>query len=175
MFIIVAALLAVVVIGAIAFFFSGKRNSLPEANEPRQEPTPEKRPPAVEKKADAPALIAPVKKAEAEIAPVEQAKAEPAPKAEEPVAAPEPVVEPVPAPKPADAAPVRPASLRPPRAEPDTMQAFKKGLATTRGGFIARLAQLFGREVDLVEEKALRNPVLIRRIARERVPLFRPA
>jgi predicted nucleotidyltransferase len=41
--------------------------------------------------------------------------------------------------------------------------------------FADALAQLFGREVDLVEEKALRDPVLIRRIARERVPLFRPA
>lgn len=159
MFIIVAALLAVVVIGAIAFFFSGKRNSLPEASEPRQESTPEKRskPPVAEaKKADAPA--APAKKPEPKAEPiaVEPAKIEPAkeaPKAETSEPAAEDVPEPVDAPAKVEAAPARPASLRPARADaPDTVQAFKKGLATTRGGFIARLAQLFGRKKEIDPE-----------------------
>lgn len=149
MFIIVAALLAVVVIGAIAFFFSGRRTSLPEANEPRQESTPEKRPqaPAVEK--EAPKPLAPEKTVD--VVP-EQPKAAPVPVVETPVSEPAAAPEPIPA-KPVEPPPARPASLRPPRADaPDTIQAFKKGLATTRGGFIARLAQLFGRKKEIDPE-----------------------
>ena len=148
MFIIVAALLAVVVIGAIAFFFSGKRNSLPEASEPRQESTPV----AEARKADAPS--SPVAKPEPKAEPVAVEPDFPlrkeAPKAETPPnLAPTPVV----APATVEAPAARPASLRPARADaPDTVQAFKKGLATTRGGFIARLAQLFGRNKEIDPE-----------------------
>ena len=41
--------------------------------------------------------------------------------------------------------------------------------------FAEALSALFGRPVDLVEEPALRNPVLKRRIMTERVPLYAAA
>ncbi len=52
---------------------------------------------------------------------------------------------------PAEAAPVEaaPAPSRAKADAPESIQAFKKGLATTRGGFIARLAQLFGRKREI--------------------------
>jgi fused signal recognition particle receptor len=75
-------------------------------------------------------------------------EAEPEPKPEPKAAAPEPAKEPepakveAPAPKPS----VRPAARQD---SPESIQALKKGLATTRGGFIARLAQLFGRKKEI--------------------------
>jgi len=158
MFIIVVVLLAVVVIGAIAFFFVGKRDSLPETAEPRQEPTPEKRskPPIVDKKPDVaapPSMATPEVETKPIVAqPTPEPTARPAAPTAEPV---QPVVATleIPAAKPVVATPSRPTSVRPARADsPDTVQAFKKGLASTRGGFIARLAQLFGRNKEIDPE-----------------------
>ena len=57
--------------------------------------------------------------------------------------------------EPRQAEPARPEppkpSVRPAARQdsPESVQALKKGLATTRGGFIARLAQLFGRKKEI--------------------------
>lgn len=64
----------------------------------------------------------------------------------------------------------------PARSDLDLLVAFEPGHERTgiRGYFDFKDAveALFGREVDLLEETALRNPHLIRRIESERVPLF---
>ena len=165
MFIIVAALLAVVVIGAIAFFLTGKRSSLPESSEPRQESKADQPPaPQPEARKQEPKAAKPVAKPV-----VEPSEAPRAPEVEKPAdskAAPEPVAPAGPEPRDAPVAkapseddatskaskpveaPARSAKVD----APDTMQAFKKGLATTRGGFIARLAQLFGRKKEIDPE-----------------------
>jgi fused signal recognition particle receptor len=165
MFIIVAALLAVVVIGAIAFFLTGKRSSLPETSEPRQESKPDTRskPPEAKKVADKPAPKTPKAEEVAETKPKLEPSDEPKVESTSKV---DPAPEPV-APEPAEPSPTkavetqpthveppppRPASIRPRPDAPDTVQAFKKGLATTRGGFIARLAQLFGRKKEIDPE-----------------------
>jgi len=52
-------------------------------------------------------------------------------------------------PKPEPAKPEPAPSASPRRDAPESVEAFRKGLATTRGGFIARLAQLFGRKKEI--------------------------
>jgi len=171
--IIVYVVVALLVLGAIAFFFTRKPEQLPASVEPKEkkpedakpakktsdrpEAKPEGKPEGKpdgkkekkeprEDKADKP------KKADAP-------KAEPAPTAAKPEAPekkvaetkPEPAVARQEPPTPAAAEPAKPSE--PPKPAHDTKKesvaALKKGLAETRGGFIARLAQLFGRKKEI--------------------------
>lgn len=104
-----------------------------KADAPKAQPKPEA------PKAEAPKHDAPKAEPKAETAQVESPKAEPLPAKAEPEPA---KVEAPPPPKPS----VRPAARQD---SPESIQALKKGLATTRGGFIARLAQLFGRKKEI--------------------------
>jgi len=38
--------------------------------------------------------------------------------------------------------------------------------------FLSELQQLFGREIDLVTEKSLKNPILIQEINKTKVPVY---
>jgi len=135
--IIVVVLLALGIGGYIALGRGGDK-ALPPAPEPKKLPQ--------KKKAE------PAKKAKPE--PAEAKKKAPAEEAAEPAeAAPtaEEVAEPK-APDPAPDAPLR----RPSKPSEEDVAALKKGLRSTRGGFIAKLAKLFGgkKEIDpaLIDE-----------------------
>lgn len=156
---IIGVVAAVVVIGLAAWFLlRGKSaEALPaerEPEEPREKPAREaaRAEPAPKKRApEAAAEEAPKKK---EAPAREAAKKEPA-REEEPAAAEAPAGEPEPA-KEAPAA--RPAEAAKPEEAPakvagkpsaEDVKALKKGLASTRGGFIARLAKLFGKKTEI--------------------------
>lgn len=152
---IIGVVAAVVVIGLAAWFLlRGKSaEALPaerEPEEPREKPAREaaRAEPAPKKRApEAPAEEAPKKK---EAPAREAAKKEPARKEEPAVAEePEPAKE-APAARPAEAAKPEEAPAKAagkPSAE--DVKALKKGLASTRGGFIARLAKLFGKKTEI--------------------------
>lgn len=172
--IIVAVVVVLILLGALVYFLvlapkAGDKAPPPEALPPKAETPKVETPKAADKpKADAAKQKAEAPKADKPKA--ETPKAEAAPKAETPkveapkVEAPETaaraevaraeVPEPAP-PEPVRAAPVETKAPEPPptapaKAEaPESVQAYKKGLATTRGGFIARLAQLFGRKKEI--------------------------
>lgn len=171
---IVIALVIAVAIGAYFAFGRGTPKDEP-ALPPQGKQVPDAKPSKPEPKAEAkPEAKKPEPKAEAKAEPkVEPAKAKPdapktkaepeAPKAaesrEEP-SAPEISVEAdaVPAPVAAPAVVARAAvavKVAEPRAKPSGAEAkervavLKKGLATTRGGFIARLAAIFGRKREI--------------------------
>lgn len=162
---IVVAVVVVVVIALVAL-----RKKEPEALPPEREPAPTPRPQAKPEPAE-PAKVEPPKSAKVEPAKAEPGKAEPA-KAE-PTKAAEAKAEPakaeptkpasaeeagstqeisveqvvalaeVEAPKP----PARPSAPTP--AAPVDMAAYKAGLTRTRGGFLSRLAKLFGKKTEL--------------------------
>lgn len=163
---IIGVVAAVVVIGLAAWFLlRGKSGeALPaerEPEEPREKPAREaaRAEPVPEKRAREAAEQAPKKKKEEPAPAREAAKKEAAPKAEpaaaekaapaedleegeeEPAAPPARTAE---AAKPPEA-PAKAAGK--PSAE--DVKALKKGLATTRGGFIARLAKLFGKKPEI--------------------------
>ncbi|MBX7193971.1 MAG: signal recognition particle-docking protein FtsY [Sandaracinaceae bacterium] len=173
MVVIVAVVVALILLGAALYFLqSGKKSEpLPPADKPAlkseeaKKEAPKKDPPKAETKPEAkkPEPKKPEPKAEAPKiepkaeAPKDEPKAEPAktdapkPQKAEVAEAPAPKAEaarveaPEPASPPKVEAPVRPARQE----SPESIQALKKGLATTRGGFIARLAQLFGRKKEI--------------------------
>jgi fused signal recognition particle receptor len=121
---IVLLVIVAVVLGGLALR-RGKAEPLPPPEEgaPPREPAPTE----AEAAADArPAETAPETAPEREGAPAAEAEPE---RAEAPAEA-EPAAEP------------------PPPTE-DDLEELKKGLATTRGGFIARLAQLFGKKPEI--------------------------
>ena len=156
---IVIAVLAVVVLGAIAFFFLRKpAQPLPPSVEPAkatEKPS--------EKKRESKAAEPPKEKKQPSDKPEAKKKSEPP--ASQPAVEPskseaKKSLPPEPAPsKPADAkpeqrqeAPVKvelPAPTAAAGAEKESVAALKKGLAETRGGFIARLAALFGRKKEI--------------------------
>ena len=126
---IIIVVIIVVVLGAAAFIAMrrGADKQLPPSK--REEKLPEKAEPA--KRAE-PAVA---KKPTAEKAPAEKKPAERAPAAEaiELTAEPEPPT-------------VEPGATRPSTEE---VQELKKGLKSTRGGFIARLAKIFGKQKEI--------------------------
>jgi fused signal recognition particle receptor len=144
---IVAAIVVVVAL-VIWFVTRGKGEQLPSEREAR-EPEAAKKKPAATAKAEPRA-------AEKRAEPAKKKKEAPAEEAE---AAEEAEEERKPA-KAAVAQPseVKPSEVKPSEAKPserakpseEDVKALKKGLASTRGGFIARLAQLFGgkKEID---------------------------
>jgi len=152
----------VVVVAVVAFFMTrggGDAEALPP--EPRKpEAKPEKRPePAKPKPAEKQAEPKPAK-AEPEKTP-EPPKPEPVAEVAKPEVEPEPQPEPEtePASEPEPPAEPEPQRLAPTpsrRANEEDIAALRKGLKSTRGGFISRLAKIFGkkREVDasLLEE-----------------------
>jgi fused signal recognition particle receptor len=163
---IVGIVAAVVVVVLLVWFFvvrgKGGESALPpETPEPKRpepeprpkaelkesaaskpEPKPEPKKPETKKPEPKPEPAVEAKKPEPKPEPAAEAKKpEPKPEAKKP----EPVVEPAPA-KP-EPAPSRPAATK--KASEDDVKALKKGLASTRGGFIARLAQLFGRKKEI--------------------------
>ncbi len=168
---IVGIVAAVVVVGLLVWFFlrgKGASGALPpEAQEPKR-PEPEPRPqPQVKAKEPEPET------AEPEPSKPETKKPEPSKKAEPLARTPEPAAEtkkPVAEtkkpdevkPEPPEPGEPEPAEVAEPtevaaeftpaggkRAEPATPAAPQKGLASTRGGFIARLAKLFSRKKEI--------------------------
>lgn len=126
---------AIVVVALVIWFVTrGKGEQLPGEGEARERKPEAAKKPAPTAKAEA----RPAAKAEPEKAP--GAKAAPAKKKEAPAEAEEAAKEEKPA--------AKPEAARKPSEE--DVKALKKGLASTRGGFIARLAQLFGgkKEID---------------------------
>ncbi len=166
---------AVAVIGILVYFFTRKGSApaeLPEqapdrkaetkpAAEKKAEPAKaeKKAKPAAEKKAEpakAENTEAPAAKAEKTEAPAAEKKAEPsaetAPEPEEKAAEPEPeekAAEPEAEEKAADPEEEAAAAKKP---SEEDVKALKKGLASTRGGFIARLAKLFGKKKEIDPE-----------------------
>lgn len=146
--VIVAVIVAVVV--AIAAFFLLRKKEPDQLGEPRPEPKPEpdkadKAKPSEPTKAE-PAKAATEKKPAGKEPPsAEPAKTEPA-KAE-------PKAEPAKA-EPAKAERAEPAKAAPSARKPsqEDVAAIRKGLANTRGGFIARLAKLFGASKEINPE-----------------------
>ncbi len=152
---IIGIIAAVVVIGLVAWFFLRGKSS--EALPPSREAEPLRR-----ERAEEPKPVA--KKAAAEAKPEKKAQAEPEKRAE-PAKAKEPEEAKPPAPSeteeaPAEQAPAQaPATQEPARAaeaakvpgkaSAEDVKALKKGLASTRGGFIARLAKLFGKKAEI--------------------------
>jgi fused signal recognition particle receptor len=146
---IVIAVLAVVVLGAIAFFFLRKPEAPPPSVEPpkaTEKPSEKKR---ESKAAEPPKEKKPSEKPEAK----KKSEAPPAEPAEAKKSLPP---EPAPAveakPEQRQEAPVKvevPAPSAAAGAEKESVAALKKGLAETRGGFIARLAALFGRKKEI--------------------------
>ncbi len=148
---IVAIVVAFVVLGVIVFLVSRRTALPPSREEPKGAATQER--PAADKAAKA--KSEPAKpKAKAKEKPVEETAREAKPSAPPAEAAP------------AKAEPTEPAATKeeaaiPAKAEPaaaemaradaqrENVAALKKGLAETRGGFIARLAQLFGRKKEI--------------------------
>ena len=150
---IIAIVVALVIVAAIAFW--AMRRQAPE--EPRGEatpPTPAKPvepKPTAEKKAE-PAKVEPPRPSEP--------KPERAPEPEPVATAEVPKAEPEPEPARAEPAKVEPAKAEPAKVEPakvepakaDTKEqvaALRRGLASTRGGFIARLARIFGGKPEI--------------------------
>ena len=156
---IVIAVLAVVVLGAIAFFFLRKPQELPPSVEP-----PKAADKPSEKKRESKAAEPPKEKKQPSEKPEAKKKSE-APPAEPAAEAPKapstaeakkslpPEPAPVEAkPEQRQEAPVKvevPAPTAAAGAEKESVAALKKGLAETRGGFIARLAALFGRKKEI--------------------------
>ncbi|MBN8614272.1 MAG: signal recognition particle-docking protein FtsY [Deltaproteobacteria bacterium] len=171
MLVIVAVVVALVVLGAAFYFFqAGKKSDAlpPPKAEADAQVEAKKAEPKADKKDEPKKLDAKKPEAAKPEAPkpeAPKAKGEPAaePKAEPRTTEPaktEPVVETAAEAKPEVAEPAKPAeplvepkkpSMRPGAAKDagESVQALKKGLATTRGGFIARLAQLFGRKKEI--------------------------
>lgn len=165
MLVIVAVVVALAVLGLAFYFLQGgkKPEALPpsKAAEPEAKREEPKAPKAEPKKPEArpePAKAEPKPEAKAEPAksetPAEAVKPEPSaakPTAAsvEPIAQPERVEEKSEIAEPVQPEPAAKPSVRPPKDAGENVQALKKGLATTRGGFIARLAQLFGRKKEL--------------------------
>ena len=171
MLVIVAVVVALVVLGAAFYFFqAGKKSDAlpPPRAEADAQVEAKKAEPKAEKKDEPKKLDAKkpeAAKAEAPKPEAPKAKGEPAaepktePRTPEPAKT-EPVVETAAEAKPEVAEPPKPVepvvepkkpSMRPGAAKDagESVQALKKGLATTRGGFIARLAQLFGRKKEI--------------------------
>jgi fused signal recognition particle receptor len=172
--IIVAVVVVLVLLGALVYFLvlapkAGDKASPPEALPPAKAETPKPRdkpkaetpkaetPKAETPKAETPKAETPkAETPEAETPEAETPEAE-TPDAETPEAetpeAETPEAETPDAEPPRAAEPERLPAAEPatrPKAEaPESVQAYKKGLATTRGGFIARLAQLFGRKKEI--------------------------
>jgi fused signal recognition particle receptor len=166
--IIVAVVVAFIVLGVIVFLVS-RRTALPPSTPSREEPA---RPPAAQEKAPSAKAEKAAEKAERKS---KAPAAEPAKEKEKekdrkskPAKAPTPEVEAkqiAPEPVQVEPAKVEPAEVEPAKAEPiaeapkpetakadaqrESVAALKKGLAETRGGFIARLAQLFGRKKEI--------------------------
>jgi fused signal recognition particle receptor len=171
--IIVAIVIAVLVVGGLVYWFAlRKPEELPPPaelkKEAKAEPAPKKAERADEKKPDAKkpekkeiAESAPKKaSAEAQEPPPKKA-APPPPEAsdeddEEDDEPAEPVAASQVAAQRAPSAPPAPAAKAPKKPSEEDIKALKKGLSSTRGGFIARLAKLFGgkKEIDpkLLEE-----------------------
>jgi fused signal recognition particle receptor len=117
-----------------------KRPSDKPAKKDEKKPEKKVEAPKDEKKAEAtPALVSEEPK------PEPKAEAKPEAKTE---AKPEPKVEPTPEPK-AEPKVAAPAAKPKAAQRGESVAALKKGLAETRGGFIARLAQLFGRKKEI--------------------------
>lgn len=145
---------AVVVVALLAWFLL--RGKAPEALPPERKPEP--RPPREPEARPEPTEAAAEAKAEAEAKPspaAPEAEAEP-PKAaveaqaEPPRAAAE--AQPEAAPEARAEAKAEPAQAEPkpaPKPSDEDVKALKKGLASTRGGFIARLAKLFGKKTEI--------------------------
>jgi fused signal recognition particle receptor len=165
--IIVAVVVALIVLGALVYYFAlapkaNEKASPPEAlppakTEPARAEPKAKEKPRVEAKAETKAETKPGADAKPEPAPAEP-KPKGEPKTAEPTPAaeartepqPAPAAEPAPPPEPRVAQPEPAPAREAPRGEgPESVQAYKKGLANTRGGFIARLAQLFGRKREI--------------------------
>ena len=129
--VLIAIAASIVVIGAVVFFLRTRERpddaarALPEAARPEAR---------VDRPAPTPAIAAPIRPVE----PVHPA-AEHAPK--ERIAASAPLVAPV------ISVAKEPQAAR--GASGEDLSALKKGLASTRGGFIARLAKLFSREKQI--------------------------
>jgi fused signal recognition particle receptor len=163
--IIIAIVAAVVVIGVVVWYvMRGKGAALPEETQrptERAEPPPKAKPAAAEPKAERPKKPTPPptksKATDAEAAPEKKPSIRP----EAPVAEEEPADEEEDealeaAPPRRDAEPKAAPAAKKKAPSADDVKALKKGLASTRGGFIARLAKLFGakKEIDpqLLEE-----------------------
>lgn len=156
----IAAIVAVVVVlVAIAIFASRGRKTLPPEATSRAPEKPAPNKPEQTRKGD-PAPAAPPKpleeaSVEATASPVHSAPTEAEQtEAEAPAEAPplaEPIVstEPEPAPAPPAPSPASTPDRTPAKRDGDTVAALQRGLATTRGGFIARLAALFGRRKEI--------------------------
>lgn len=170
--IIVAVVVALIVLGVIVFLVSRRAALPPSAGAPKpEEParaatTQEKAAPAKAEKAAEKAKPAEAKAPAAEPPKEKDRKSKPAKAAVEPAAEPSAIAEVVvakaePRPAPAEAEPAKAEAIvvaEAPKAAPaaaraeahrESVAALKKGLAETRGGFIARLAQLFGRKREI--------------------------
>ena len=149
MFTIVLVVVALIVVGAIAFFATRRPQELSSSSEPR--PSDKDKAEKADKRDEAKSKPAPKPSEKAADKPAEKAEKKPdereakkpreskAPKAEAPVveARQEPPAKAVPA--------VEKAGEQ----QKETVAALKKGLAETRGVFIARLAALFGRKKEI--------------------------
>jgi fused signal recognition particle receptor len=142
---IVIIVIALLVLGIGGYFMFGRGDkALPPPEEEKK--LPEKQPKKAAEKAEKKPEKAPKKeeppRAEEEEEEEEEEAEEAA--AEEPTA--EPTPEPAKAEEPAPDAPLK----RPSKPSEEDVKALKKGLKSTRGGFIAKLAKLFGgkKEID---------------------------
>lgn len=136
---------AVVTVGFVVWFFLLRGKDQAPAELPREQR--EKKPPVEAPEAKAPTAAEPAPKPRPEVAPKAEAETE-IPAKEEPEARaaepePEEAVEPEAPPAPAE----EEEEARKP--SDDDVKALKKGLASTRGGFIARLAKLFGNKKEI--------------------------
>lgn len=139
---IIGIVAAVVVLGLVVWFFMrSKEPELPAKTEPQVE---KPKPKPKKKKADA----KPAKKAE----PAAKEAAEEAPEAEEPEEEAEPEDEAAEEREEEEAEEPEEEEEVADESREEDVKALRKGLASTRGGFIARLARLFGKKKEIDPE-----------------------
>lgn len=132
---IIAIVIAVVAIVVVLKMRAGNEDpGTREAPKPTPKPTPK---------------IEPERKAEPKPEPKAEAKAEP--EVAQPDPAPEPELAPDPEPEP-EPEPERAPPPPPSASSAEDIAALRKGLKGTRGGFISRLAKLFGKKKELAPE-----------------------
>ncbi len=175
MLVVVAVVVALLVLGAAFYFLqSGKKSDALPPPKVEGESKPAADAKKADVKADEPKADKPKDKAEKPKADRPKVESQPEPAKQEAKPAKDepkpsaPAVEAAPAPKTEVAEPAKIEAVAEPEAAPasvgggakpsvrpaakdagESVQALKKGLATTRGGFIARLAQLFGRKKEI--------------------------
>lgn len=141
---------AVVVVGLLLLFLLRGKGQAPVELPPEQRPKAERPPVPAEPKPAEPAETKAEKKAEPaveeppkpEVERAEPAPPEPAPQPE----AKEPESAAAEAEQPEPTEPAEPEAKKP---SDEDVKALKKGLASTRGGFIARLAKVFGKKKEI--------------------------